>query len=405
MDKYVLMNKDKEILIFTFDRELGVVTKINEIKNIKYAPYSFKRVDDIKSSLNEWLASRYGYDSKMNVRRYSYASELKLKQGIINANGLSLSDQYWFHRLDKDIKWSDINFFDNDFEYKNFIKLTFSEQKDEYSKVNMLFSPNSTTGGQLDKAWIITEDKKRCLLKSANTMLMTEPVNEVIAYEVASILKMPATKYTIKVIHNLKKSLLTSSCETFINTNTELIPASQIIKHNDKETLKDTVNKYIRFLEENGVLYAKEKILKQLLLDAILDNTDRHLNNFGIIRDVNTLEIVDIAPNYDCGRILGSTFPYTPEKYNQDKFNIYEFGYYVTLEEILNLIDKDINISRKQYKKLYEIPDRYYKLLKDNLEYTSLKEDEIAHLCNVFKENISFIEEYLDKKECFIKEK
>lgn len=402
MDKYVFMNKNREILIFTFDSTLGVVTEINEIKNIEYAPYSFKISNDIKISLNEWLASRYGYDSKMNVRRYSYVDELKLKQSIINANGLSLSDQYWFHAIDKDVKWNSINFFDNDFEYKKFIELSFSEQKNEYSKIDMMYSPNSTTGGQLDKVWIIDNNKKRCLLKSSNTMFNTEPINEVIAYEMAKIIELPATKYTNKVIDNLTNNLLVSCCETFINTDTELVPASQIIKYNNTDVLKDTVTKYIRFLEENNVSKAKEKILKQLLLDALLDNTDRHLNNFGIIRDVNTLKIIDVAPNYDCGRSLGTTFAYTPEKYNRNKFNIYEFGYYVQESELLDLIDKDINISRKQYQKLYSLPDKYYNLLKENIDYTSLKEDEVEHLCNVFKENISFIEEYLDKRKCFV---
>lgn len=48
----------------------------------------------------------------------------------------------------------------------------------------MIFSPNSTTGGQLDKAWMMDEKTKdRVLLKSANTMFLTEPIHEVLAYE------------------------------------------------------------------------------------------------------------------------------------------------------------------------------------------------------------------------------
>lgn len=53
----------------------------------------------------------------------------------------------------------------------------------------MIFSPNSTTGGQLDKAWMMDEKTKdRVLLKSANTMFLTEPIHEVLAYELPAFL-------------------------------------------------------------------------------------------------------------------------------------------------------------------------------------------------------------------------
>jgi len=53
----------------------------------------------------------------------------------------------------------------------------------------MIFSPNSTTGRQLDKAWMMDEKTKdRVLLKSANTMLLTKPIHEVLAYELPAFL-------------------------------------------------------------------------------------------------------------------------------------------------------------------------------------------------------------------------
>jgi len=57
----------------------------------------------------------------MNVRRYSYANELILKQKAIQSFGLSLSDQYEFHEIGNEASWEAINFFQNDFEYKKFL--------------------------------------------------------------------------------------------------------------------------------------------------------------------------------------------------------------------------------------------------------------------------------------------
>ncbi len=42
-----------------------------------------------------------------------------------------------------------------------------------------------------------------------------------------------------------------------------------------------------------------------LVFDYIIGNTDRHLNNFGIIRDASTLEWKCFAPLYDNGTSMG----------------------------------------------------------------------------------------------------
>ena len=40
------------------------------------------------------------------------------------------------------------------------------------------------------------------------------------------------------------------------------------------------------------------------ILDYIMLNEDRHLNNFGIIRDVQTLNWIGTAPIFDTGESL-----------------------------------------------------------------------------------------------------
>ncbi|MFT0899086.1 hypothetical protein [Candidatus Methanoprimaticola sp. MG2] len=48
---------------------------------------------------------------------------------------------------------------------------------------------------------------------------------------------------------------------------------------------------------------------RMMVLDYLIANGDRHTNNFGVIRDVGTLEWMGPAPIYDSGSSLG---------YNQD---------------------------------------------------------------------------------------
>ena len=83
-----------------------------------------------------------------------------------------------------------------------------------------------------------------------------------------------------------------------MNKNTEFIPASQIIDSSRHDSMKD-YEEYIDILEKNGIKEAREKLENMYVLDYLIMNEDRHLNNFGVIRDVNTLEWLDVAPIFD----------------------------------------------------------------------------------------------------------
>ena len=42
----------------------------------------------------------------------------------------------------------------------------------------------------------------------------------------------------------------------------------------------------------------------QIVTDFLLSNVDRHLNNFGVLRDTSTLEFVGMAPIFDSGNSM-----------------------------------------------------------------------------------------------------
>ena len=58
----------------------------------------------------------------------------------------------------------DINFFDNDFDYAEFLEASLSLNSKIVKKETSLKTPNNTTDGMLKKAWII-ENGTRYLLK------------------------------------------------------------------------------------------------------------------------------------------------------------------------------------------------------------------------------------------------
>ena len=77
------------------------------------------------------------------------------------------------------IKYDDINFFDNDFDYAEFMEASLSKNSNIIQDISSLKTPNNTTDGMLKKAWII-EDGVRYLLKGGYKNETIQPFDEII---------------------------------------------------------------------------------------------------------------------------------------------------------------------------------------------------------------------------------
>lgn len=306
--KYILMNKNIEVLVAEYDDAVKVFTEIIEIKNIDYAPYilkkSYKEEDFnnniLKTNLSEWFKGRgipYWRDKldlllcRLNIDR---PEEL-----LDKAFGLSLSDQYWIKPYDINLSYDDINFFDHDFDASDFLEASFTNSNFTVTKEESLKTPNNTTDGMLKKAWII-EDGKRYLLKGGYRKDVLQPFNEVLASNICKRLGFNHVEYNIDVV----KDQVVSKCECLTTKDTEIISAYQIIYGEKRyKNIMDYEN-YIKILEDNGIKNAREELENMYILDFLIMNEDRHLNNFGIIRDVNTLKWVSVCPIFDNGQSL-----------------------------------------------------------------------------------------------------
>lgn len=197
-----------------------------------------------------------------------------------------MSDQYWVKPADSNIEYKDINFFEHDFKDSEFTNATFSSGVDSSTKISLI-SPNNTTDGRLKKTWII-KNNKRYLLKGGYKNELMQPYNEVLASMICERLGLNHIKYIIEVINEK----VVSKCECFINTDTELIPAHKILYEIQKK--ENVYEEYIKILENKGINNVREKLENMFILDYLILSEDRHLNNFGIIRNVNNLNWIDI---------------------------------------------------------------------------------------------------------------
>lgn len=391
--KCILMNKNTEVLVAQYDKGLQVFTKIEEVKNIDYAPLILKNCYEedkdnlaLLRMLSEWFKGRGipSWRDKLDLllHRLNIDTPSEL---LDKAFALSLSDQYWIKPYDSNIKYDDINFFDHDFDASEFFEATFSNTNRTIKSDAALKTPNNTTDGMLKKSWII-ENGIRYLLKGGYKNELLQPFNEVLASEICSRLGFDHVEYQLDVINDKP----VSKCACFINKDTEFVTAYQILHNNIKK--ENAYEIYIKLLEDKKIENARKKIEDMYILDFLIMNEDRHLNNFGIIRDVNTLKWLDVAPIFDNGQSLN--LPY----YNDDEVIIEGKGrLFYSVEEFDKIISVVKDFKRIDISKLDGIVEWFDELLHKYQNITNMSDSRIHILCVLLQSQINKLNKLIEE--------
>jgi len=215
--------------------------------------------------------------------------------------GLSLSDQYWIYPEGSGLRWEDINFFDHPFS-DDVGNILFGEapDKDEFD----MLSPDNTSDGWLKKKWVVSGDK-RLLVKGGSGATRQEPYNEVLASAVMRRLKIPHIPYTLTMLDEYPYSV----CEDFITKDTELISAWYVLQTQKKPNNVSLYQHYLKCCADLGIPGVGDATDRMLTVDFIIVNDDRHLNNFGVVRNADTLEWIGASPVFDCGTSMWCNEP------------------------------------------------------------------------------------------------
>lgn len=391
--KCILMNKNREVLVAEYDTITKGFNKLYEVKNMAFAPLILQNLyennkEEIKllEQLTEWFKGRgipsWRDDLDLLLAKLNISTPTEL---LDKAFGLSLSDQYWVKPYESKIEYKDINFFDHDFEDSEFTSATFSNNMDSSTKISLI-SPNNTTDGRLKKTWII-ENGKRCLLKGGYKNEVMQPFNEVLATMICNRLGFKHVPYTIDVV----KDKIVSKCECFIDKDTELVTAYQILhKTKDKDNAYET---YIKLLENKGIVNARCDLENMFILDYIMLNEDRHLNNFGIIRNVENLNWIGIAPIFDTGQSLNIL------DYNDEELIINGDGrFFYTVGNFDSIINYIKDIERFDLSKLDGICKEFEELLHKYQDITKMTDRRINKICTLLFSRINKLKKIVNSK-------
>lgn len=388
--KCILMNKNTKVLSAEYHSSLGVFTDVYDIYDIDFAPVILKNVynkeENLKVILSNWFKGRgiplWRDDLDLLLTKLNISTPTEL---LDKAFGLSLSDQYWIKPYDSRIEYKDINFFEHDFKDTEFIDATFSNNTETSTKISLI-SPNNTTDGRLKKTWII-DDNKRYLLKGGYKNEVLQPFNEVLASMISKRLGFNYVSYTLEIV----KDKVVSKCECFIDKNTELVSAYQILYNNcDKDNAYET---YIDLLEKKGIKDARSSLENMFILDYIMLNEDRHLNNFGIIRNVETLDWISTAPIFDTGESLNII------DYSDEEVIINGEGrFFYNINNFDNILDCIKDLKKYNLNKLDGICEEFDDLLHKYQPITKMTDRRINKICTLLFSRIIKLKKKIDSK-------
>lgn len=393
--KCILMNKNTKVLTAEYDSATGVFIKVYNVCDINFAPYILKNFymeDDInntpfRTNLSDWFKGRGIPSWRDKLDLLLHRLNITVPDELLDkAFGLSLSDQYWLKPVGSNVLYDDINFFDNDFDYSEFMEASLSKNSKTIVKETALKTPNNTTDGMLKKAWII-DNNTRYLLKSGYKNEILQPFNEALASEICKRLGFNHVEYTLDTY----KDSVVSKCPCFITKDTELVTCYQIKndmkRHDNEEDYED----YVKKLDQMGIKNARIQVENMYILDFLIMNEDRHLNNFGIIRDVNSLKWLSVAPIFDNGMSLN--VPY----YGEDEVIIAgegRFFYEVKpFDEIIKIV-KDI--KRIDITKLDGVVEWFDVLLHEYQNITNMSDKRIHLLCVLLNRQINKLKDLIE---------
>ncbi len=304
--KYILMHKTVPVCHIELDEATCVISAVAPAGNPAHVPVGIAvKGDSIdRAALNEWWKGRAIPASRDGIEKALTELGISSTQRLLDkALGLSLSDQYWICPESSDVTWEKVNFFDNPFS-DDVGNILFGQAAS--SERMSLMSPDNTSDGWLKKKWTII-DGKRCLIKGGSGATQQEPYNEVIASQIMERLGIPHVPYTLIMQEDYPYSV----CENFITPQTELISAWYIMQTEKKPNHVSVYQHYLNCCDRLGIPGVRQALDQMLVLDFLIANEDRHQNNFGVVRNAQTLEYIGAAPIFDSGTSLWHDKPTT----------------------------------------------------------------------------------------------
>lgn len=278
---YLLMNKDSVWLEFSCERdEYEEVSAVEKCWHTDLRPIGYRNLTDF---LEGRKAPKHRAHIAALLQEYGCA-EL---DGYLNvAHALSLNDTFWVKPANSTLYWKDVSLYQNEF---NLIISEAAFDGTISSSGLSSTSPEFSTDGQYAKCWV-RKDGRICLYKTGGIFGL-EPLSEYLASQLADYLCPEAVPYDLDFYHGQ----LISKCPLFTTEQQGLAKAASLLPQ------ERSIRNFLRYFESIG---SDDAFRRMCVLDALILNIDRHIGNFGVLYDTETLQVQKMAPVFDHNRSL-----------------------------------------------------------------------------------------------------
>ena len=293
--RLTLMNRTHEIAEVIYNKSRREFVTIGELGDKSRAPVGLVKNGAIAlRDFNAWWKNRGIPGTREGLERLLFEAGADVPEELLWRNlGLSLSDQYWINPLDGQLNWSDINFFANGW----------GEISDAIAPYTAgapgAAHPDNTSDGNLRKRWV--ERGGTQVLQKFGSHNNQEPYNEVVASALHARL-LPAGNFVSYALSEAGNSPI-CECRNFLSDEEEFVPALYVNRILPESPNMNDFQHYVACCEKLGAEDAALALSKMIVCDDVIANHDRHWRNFGLVRNVETLECRP-APLFDSGSSL-----------------------------------------------------------------------------------------------------
>lgn len=286
---YILMNKDSEQAYFKVRESDPFVDFGNDFvltDVVGKLPFGFK-------SINSWIENRKGSNHNPYIKNIMKQIGCETADNYLQlTHTASINDTFWVKSESEDVTWNNISLYEN--EFSEVISNLAFEGVGLYNVDVPSPTPEFTCEGSYRKCF-----RKNNNLGQYNSNIYIykrggdynknfEVYSEILSSEIAQIISpYNSVNYDLVELHGKTAS----KCNVFSNDKYGFASYAQI-RNNATKNLKDIV----RYFSSIG---SEQQIRELLVIDALCFNPDRHLGNFGVLFDNDTLSVVSISPVFD----------------------------------------------------------------------------------------------------------
>ena len=300
MTRYLLKHKNDIGAEVSFDEANGSLVEVLSILDEAFLPICSQ--NGHPDNLRTWWHNRAVPRSRSDIKHLLDKEKVLTTQSLLLNNlGLSMTDAFWICPVGHDIRWEDVSFQLNMPEGNGVDIVRGRGSSELYGNL----TPMASTGGELRKTWTVSNGQLELLKGNISGYYFQQSLNEVLATMIHK-----AQGYDGFVPYRLiwfNDGSAGCACPCFTDEHTELIPAWELFhKHDGKHIDDSLLDAYAEYAAEEG--YDKTQIRNHLdymfTVDFIMSNTDRHSNNYGLLRNSDTLEPMGPAPIFDTGNSM-----------------------------------------------------------------------------------------------------